>query len=223
MLEFCLGQSKISTSAQTEGADGLGQRALDPGPFAVSVAPCVGCLLSADILQGFMEGTRTQRDLAWVGFGSGTEGAAGTGGASFTMKPDVDGVVSLYSTPPSSPTPQNSRRAVLDVATCASSRSSTRPKRPCPMVMANPARRYRCRASSRSSRGSGKPPIVASTSTSSRAHNPHGRPRARPLGAGRSLIDYLAPIERLVSVSLKIRVKCCHKGSAPPSSPLLAM
>ena len=76
-----------------EGADRLGQRAFDPGSLSVPVAPPVGFLQTSNLLQSFVQRARTQRDFSRVGFCPSAERSAGTGGACFTVKSDVDGVV----------------------------------------------------------------------------------------------------------------------------------
>src|SRR5512134_283808 len=52
VLKLGLGQAAIAASAQTESADGLRQRALDPGPFAIPGAPGFRFLPTTNLLQG---------------------------------------------------------------------------------------------------------------------------------------------------------------------------
>ena len=93
MLKLGLGQPDIATSAQAEGAHRLGQSALDARPLAISGTPRFRLLLATNILQGFVQRARTQRDFAGVGLGSGAEGTAVTSGTGGAVKPNVDRVV----------------------------------------------------------------------------------------------------------------------------------
>lgn len=60
VLQASFGESAVPRAAQLEGADGLGEGALDTGPATVAPLPVLRLLVLAEVLQDLMVNLRSQ-------------------------------------------------------------------------------------------------------------------------------------------------------------------